>query len=132
MTANRLALRKYYFEQGCALDEQGAYEGAAEYFLKGADLGHTGCQINLGNLLSDYLVPPRPREAAAWYRKAWKAGNPSGGYNLGLLYRSQGRIKLYRRWMQKMIDLGGDDAEDALEELAEPHRQLKLVTAPKN
>ncbi len=51
----------------------------------GAKNGDSGCQVNLGNYLSEGRSAPQSwKEAARWYRRAYRQGYSVGALNLAI------------------------------------------------
>lgn len=75
-------------------EERGDSKRAFQCFLTAARLGHTGCQVNLGNYYADGKGTKKNlEEAACWYKKAYKNGDCTGALNLGIDRRNEGRIR---------------------------------------
>ena len=65
------------------------YAEAAKWYLKAADQGYVGAQVQLGQMyLSGAGVPPDPVEGVKWLRKAAQQGDPS----IARVYPLMGRI----------------------------------------
>jgi hypothetical protein len=76
-----------------------------------AELGHHTAQVSLATILEEDVSPPRTAEARRWYRRAARAGNHSGAWNLAMSYRIEGNRRGYFRWSRKAAELGDEDAQ---------------------
>lgn len=103
--------------QGCALEDEGKIGEAIEVYRIAVRMGSEEAMSNLGNLLDDKIVPPRPREAVYWYKRALKRGLPSAAWNLAMHYKILGKRRWYIYWLQVAAKLGDSDAVDALRKL---------------
>ncbi len=65
------------------------YGRSFEYFLKGAKLGHRGCQNQLGLMYRfGYGVEKDLNESFKWYLKSAKGGHVAAQNNLGFMYKN--------------------------------------------
>ena len=98
------------------LDGRGRYAEALPLLLKGAKAGNTGCQILLGNYLSDGRkgIPIDRKRAVYWYRQAYKRGCSIGASNLAIAYRKQGDMDEAYRWYELAVKSGDNEAHLAL------------------
>ncbi len=65
------------------------YEKSYIYFLKGAKLGHRGCQNQLGLMYRfGYGVEKDLQESFNWYLKSAKGGHVAAQNNLGFMYKN--------------------------------------------
>jgi len=94
------------------LDERGRHADALPLLLKGAKAGNTGCQILLGNYLSDGRkgIPIDQKRAVYWYKRAYKRGSSIGASNLGMHYRKQGDVDEAYRWFELAAESGDNEA----------------------
>jgi TPR repeat protein len=98
------------------LDERGRYTKALPLLLKGAKAGDAGCQILLGNYLSDGRkgIPVDERRAIHWYKQAYKRGSSTAASNLAMHYRKQGDVDEAYRWYERAVKSGDNEAHLAL------------------
>lgn len=88
---------------------------ALDWFQKGADLGETRCQGELGWIYANGIDVKRDySRAVKWYRAAAEQGDPVGAYGLAVRYL-QGEgvtrdISQAMYWFQKAADGGHADA----------------------
>lgn len=90
-------------------------KAALKWFQKGADLGETRCQGELGWAYANGAGTKRDyTEAVKWYRAAAEQGDPIGEYGLGVRYlQGQGvarDVSQAMYWFQKAADAGHADA----------------------
>jgi TPR repeat protein len=105
---------------GDRLATAGNYRAAWRAFLRAARLGHASSQLNLGVLYSDGKGVRRSREKARyWFLKALQdpGSAPSAASNLGIVYLEQRAFGRARRWLEKAVALGDDDARLRLGQL---------------
>jgi TPR repeat protein len=97
------------------LDERGKYAEALPLLLKGAKTDDHGCQILLGNYLTNGRkgVPVNREEGIYWYKKAYEGGSSTAACNLGMTYRQEGDMDEAYRWYERAVALG--DLESHLE-----------------
>lgn len=75
------------FEQGKALYLRKDFAHAAEFFLKGAELGDARSQLQIGSQFErGEGVRVDNREAVMWYRRSAEQGNSIAQKNLGQMY----------------------------------------------
>jgi TPR repeat protein len=119
------------------LEEAGNYKAAARVLRRGAKLGNTSCQINLGNYYAAGTgVRKNLERAAHWYKTAYKNGDRSGALNLAIDKRNHGATRSAEGWFKKAVAMrdGGAHVELAKMYLAqgkkEPaaHELLRKVT----
>jgi TPR repeat protein len=119
------------------LEEAGNYKMAARVLRRGAKLGNTSCQINLGNYYAAGTGVRKSLERAAhWYKTAYKNGDRSGALNLAIDKRNQGASRSAEGWFKKAVAMrdGGAHVELAKMYIAqgkqEPvaHELLRQVT----
>jgi TPR repeat protein len=98
------------------LDGRGRYAEALPLLLKGAKRGNTGCQILLGNYLSDGRkgIPVDEKRAVHWYKQAYKQGSSIGASNLAMTYRKAGDVGEAYRWFELAVESGDNEAHLAL------------------
>ena len=91
-------------------EESGDFSSAFKSLLAGAKLGHSSCQVNLGNFYASGKGTRRSlRRAAHWYKRAYKNGDSGAASNLAIDRRNAGNIRSAVIWFKKAIAL--DDAE---------------------
>jgi TPR repeat protein len=96
-------------------EEKGDFKRAFQSFLAAARLGHTGCQVNLGNFYGSGKGTRKDMAAAAyWYQKAYRNGDRSGALNLAIDRRNEGRTRSAVIWFKKAIAMNDGDACIAL------------------
>lgn len=106
------------FVEADRYEERGDFKRAFQCFLTAARLGHTGCQVNLGNYYAAGTGTRKNVETAAyWYKKAYKNGDCSGALNLGIDRRNEGRIRSAEIWFKKAVAMNDGDACIALAKL---------------
>jgi hypothetical protein len=94
------------------LDERGRHADALPLLLKGAKAGNTGCQILLGNYLSDGRkgIPIDRKRAVYWYKQAYKRGSSTAASNLAMTYRKQSDVDEAYRWFELAVESGDNEA----------------------
>jgi TPR repeat protein len=96
-------------------EEQGKLEEAFDCLRIAAQLGHIGAQVNLGNFYAaGQGVRKNPKQAARWYKEAYKNGERTGAHNLAIDLRNQGKIRSAETWFKKAIAMKEGDAYLAL------------------
>ncbi len=99
------------FNQSWRHEEKGDLASAFKCLLAGARLGHTSCQINLGNYYSDgTAVQPNLKRAAYWYRVAYKNGDRCAAANMAIEHRKAGRQRAAVLWFKRAVALEDGDA----------------------
>jgi TPR repeat protein len=85
--------------------EEGRHFGKAfRCLLKAAELGHSSSQLNVGNFFASGTgVRKNLRNAAYWYRAAYRSGNTSAARNLGIDKVSEGNIRSAILWFKRGI-----------------------------
>jgi TPR repeat protein len=107
-------------------EESGDFKQAFRCLLTGAQLGDTGCQINLGNFYAKGKGVRRNREEAArWYKKAFKAGERCGALNLAIDMRNAGNTRSAVIWFKKAIAMNDGDACIALAKIYKDRRDKR-------
>ena len=92
-------------------EERGDLKRAFRCLLAGAQLGDSGCQLNLGNFYaSGKGVRRNLKRAANWYKEAYKNGSSSGALNLAIDRRNEGNIRSAVIWFKKAIALKDGEA----------------------
>jgi uncharacterized protein len=114
------------------LDECRRYTEALPLLLKGAKAGDTGCQILLGNYLSDGRkgIPVDQRRAIYWYKQAYRRGSSIGASNLAMHYRRLGDVDEAYRWYELAVKSGDNEADLALAKiwLHDRENKAKAIT----
>jgi len=115
------------------LEEAGDYKMAARVLRRGAKLGNTSCQINLGNYYAAGTgVRKNLERAAHWYKTAYKNGDRSGALNLAIDKRNNGALRSAESWFKKAAAMrdGGAHVELAKMYIAKgekKHEALKML-----
>jgi TPR repeat protein len=105
------------FKKADQYDEKGDFKNAFKCFLAAAQLGNTGCQVNLGNYYSwGKGVRKDPDKGVYWYKKAYKNGYGTGAFNLAMQRKSEGNLRSAVFWFKKIVAKNNDG--DACVELA--------------
>jgi len=110
-TANGEAERLFLL--GDRLADEGRYREAWRAFLRSARRGHAGSQLNLGAMYSAGRGGRRDRSKARyWFLKAMadSGSAAAAANNLGITYLECGSIGRGKRWLERAITLGDDDA----------------------
>jgi TPR repeat protein len=114
------------FTEAERFEKRGDFERAFQCFLKAARLGHTGCQVSLGNCYAAGKGTKENMQAAAyWYKKAYKNGDRVGALNLGIDRRNEGRIRSAEIWFKKAVAMNDGDAWIALAGLYKDRRDKR-------
>jgi TPR repeat protein len=91
------------------LEESGDMKGAFRCFLQAAKLGNNSCMVNVGNFYAAGTGTRKNlKEAACWYKAAYRRGNPSGANNLAVDLRNQGKIREAIAWFNRAMALDSD------------------------
>lgn len=110
-TTDREAERLFLL--GDRLSDEGHYREAWRAFLRAARCGHASSQLNLGTMYSDGCGIRRSRSKARhWLLKAVadRGTAAAAANNLGITYLDRGSVRRGRRWLERAIALGDDDA----------------------
>lgn len=100
-----------WFVKAERAEERHALGDAVKHLLQAAKLGHTGAQVNLGNWFSwGKGVPQSDTKAAYWYRRAFRAGDESGAFNLGIEYLNRGNKRSAIFWFKRAVNLRSGEA----------------------
>jgi len=84
---------------------------AMEWLRRAAEHGCGPAQNTLGVLLGDENLPPKNRrQALAWLKKAFRAGDNIAASNIAITYRENGDLRSAVRWFEKSVAGGDDDA----------------------
>jgi TPR repeat protein len=111
------------FTEADRYEERGDFRRAFQCFLTAARLGHTGCQVNLGNYYAAGKGTEKNMAAAAyWYKKAYKNGDRTGALNLGIDRKNEGRTRSAVIWLKKGVAMNDGDACIALAKLYKDQR----------
>jgi TPR repeat protein len=99
------------FSEAYRHEEGGDLKRAFQCLLAGAKLGHSSCQINLGNFYVAGAGTKKDMTAAAyWYRKAYRNGDRTGALNLAIDHRNSGRTRSAVIWFKKAIAMNDGDS----------------------
>ena len=106
----------YYYESG-AVDKSGNILAktnplkAHRWYKLSAEQGNSTAQVALSNLLSTGDGMDRDYESAvSWAKQAIAQGSSSGAFNLGTIYRDQGKPGMAFRCYRRAASLGDNDA----------------------
>jgi TPR repeat protein len=106
----------YYYESG-AVDKSGIILTkrnllkAHRWYKLSAEQGDSGAQVALSNLLSTGDGIDRDYQSAvSWAKKAMAQGSSSGAFNLGTIYRDQGKLKMAFRCYRRAVAMGDNDS----------------------
>lgn len=92
-------------------EEAGDFRSAFRNLLAAARLGHAMSQVNLGNYYAEGKgVTRNSRNAAHWYKKAYRNGDRDGALNLAIDKRNEGNLKLAIIWFRHALSLNSGDA----------------------
>jgi TPR repeat protein len=96
-------------------EETGDFRNAFRCLHAAARLGDAGSQLNLGNFYASGKGTRRNlKEAAYWYKKAYKNGNNDGALNLAIDRRNEGNVRSAVIWFKKAIAMDCGEACVAL------------------
>ncbi len=107
------------------LEEEGRLDEAIALYRRAAAMGDISA--NLPRLLTDKGGDDWA-EGVLWYRRMLRAGDPSGAWNLAMVYRQQGNRRRYLSWMRRAARMGDEDAIVLLAEIE--HRQAARQVWP--
>lgn len=106
--------------------EKGNLKTAFRLSLKGALLGESSCQLNVGTFYESGRGVKRDRDQALFrYRRAYRRGESSGAHNIGNLLLKENKSRQAIQWFEKAIGLG--DASSNLD-IAKIHLQAGEIT----
>ncbi len=89
------------------LEERGEEQAAFRCLFVAANLGHSGSQVNLGNMYSSGAGTRKNfKLAARWYAQAFRNGRIDGAFNLGLDRKRQGQLRSAITWFKKATTHG--------------------------
>lgn len=92
-------------------DGRGDYAGAFRNLLVSARQGNVLSQLSLGNFYAiGRGVRKDLREAARWYKRAYRGGLSAGALNLSVDLRNQGNIRAAIAWLKRAADMNDGDA----------------------
>lgn len=96
---------------------------AVRWYIRAAEKGHAGAQVNLGVLYrTGQGVPQSNVEAAKWYRKAADQGDTDAQNNMGTLYLNGRGVPQScaeaAKWFRKAAEKGHAVAQENLKKLA--------------
>lgn len=108
-----------YYKTARQYSDSYKYKESIEWYVKAANLGHSGAQYMLGYLYSygegikhDYI------KAIRWYKKAANQGNKYAQFNLGKIYEDGRGVKRNyleaAKWYSKGVEQGDDHAQNNL------------------
>jgi TPR repeat protein len=94
------------FVEAYRYEEKRDFKNAFKCLSTAARLGHTGSQINLGNFYSwGKGVRKNAKDAAYWYRQAYKNGDSTGAFNLAIDKRNEGNTRAAVIWFKKALEM---------------------------
>jgi TPR repeat protein len=94
------------FSQAYRHEEKRDFKSAFKCLSIAARLGHTGSQINLGNFYSwGKGVRKNAKDAAYWYKLAYKNGDSTGAFNLAIDKRNEGNTRAAVTWFKKALEM---------------------------
>jgi TPR repeat protein len=106
----------YYYESG-AVDESGIILTktnllkAHRWYKLSAEQGNSTAQVAISNLLSTGDGIARDyKSAVSWAKKAMAQGNASGAFNLGTIYRDQGKPEMAFQCYSRAASMGDNDS----------------------
>lgn len=118
------------FVEAWRFEEKGEFKKAFQCLLTGARLGHSGCQINLGNFYASGKGIKRSlEEAAHWYKEAYKNADRTGAHNLAIDLRNEGKTRSAEVWFKKAIAMKDGSAYLVLAKMYMPRRNGKKAAA---
>jgi TPR repeat protein len=120
MTVRPRADAERLFLLGDRLADAGRDHDAWQAFLRSARKRHSGSQLNLAVMYSDGRGTRRSRtKARHWLLKALHDPGSAGAAasNLGILYLGRRSFSRARKWLERAVDLGDDDARLRLGQL---------------
>jgi TPR repeat protein len=92
-------------------EEAGDFRRAFKCLLAAAELGHSSCQVNLGNFYAAGKGVRRSlKKAAYWYKRAYRNGDRTAASNLAIDRRNAGNIRSAVTWFKKAVALKDGDA----------------------
>lgn len=108
-----------YYKTARQYTNANKYKESYEWYVKAANLGHSGAQYMLGYMYSngegvkqDYI------KAIEWYKKAANQGNKYAQFNLGKIYEEGSGVNLNyieaSKWYSKGVEQGEDHAQNSL------------------
>jgi TPR repeat protein len=111
-------------------EEKKDFRNAFKCLLTAAELGDAGCQINLGNFYAwGRGVRKNLKEAAHWYKKAYKNGDRCGALNLAIDKRNAGNVRSAVIWFKKAIAMNDGDACIELAKIYIPRKHGQKAAA---
>jgi TPR repeat protein len=100
---------KLFNEANTAWDH-GDLRKAFELFMRSAELGDTGSQVDVGYFFDNGLFVKRDRKRALlWYRKAYLQGDAGAANNIATVYRELGQTKKMLWWFRRAAAMGDID-----------------------
>ncbi len=111
-------------------DDRGDFKGAFRLMLAAARLGDVGAQLNVGNYYDGGKGVPRNRSVAMyWYKRAYRRGDSSAAFNIGVMWRNEKQFERALSWFVRSAKLGNDGAnlEIAKYYLDHKHDPLRAV-----
>jgi TPR repeat protein len=92
-------------------EERGDFRGAFKSLLIAAKRGDLLSSLNLGNYYAvGRGVRKDLREAARWYKRAYRLGNSDGALNLSVDLENQGNTRGAIAWLKRAVAMDDGDA----------------------
>ncbi len=92
-------------------DERGDRRRAYEAYLRAAKLGHLLSKLAVGNSYASGSGVRRDfREAALWYRRAYRDGISAAAINMSVFLRKQGKPRAAINWLKRAMAMGDGEA----------------------
>jgi TPR repeat protein len=91
--------------------DRGHLKSAFRFFLRAAQRGDVGAQVNLGFFYDTGCGVARNRNAAMqWYKKAYRRGSAEAAANIATIFAEEGLTKRALSWFDRAVKLGNGDA----------------------
>ncbi len=92
-------------------EERGDFRGAFKSLLIAAQKGDLLSSLNLGNYYAvGHGVRKNSREAARWYKRAYRLGNSDGALNLSVDLENQGNTRGAVAWLKRAVAMNDGEA----------------------
>ncbi len=110
-TKNSGAAGEELFRDAELKEERGDFSGAFRSLLASARLGNVLGLIDLGNFYANGRgVKKDLREAARWYKRAYRDGQSAGAINLSVDLRKQGNTRGAITWLKRAVAMNDGEA----------------------
>lgn len=108
---DRKATGEELFRDAELKEERGDLCGALRSLLAAAKLGELLSPLNVGNFYAAGRgVGKNPKEAARWYKRAYREGNSAGALNLAVGLENQGNLRNAVVWLKRAIAMNDGDS----------------------